>query len=87
MAFDGHQYTVDALIEPFVESGRPDTSSYSDGGFGIIIPDDIWAMISEGQEGQGDFRLLKGQDGVCQTLDYDFVDSYIHNGTPALTIV
>ena len=42
-------------------------------------------MVTAEQDGSGDFRLLKGQDGVCQTVD--FANEVFKYGEPALVLI
>ena len=83
--FDGEQYTIDAILEPIVTPDRDYQSYYSEGNFGIIIPRGYWAMVTAEQDGSGDFRLLKGQNGVCQTVDFA-VEVFMY-GDPALVLI
>ena len=85
--FDKGEYTIDAVLEPFIGPEKVTLSAYYDGKFGIKLPDGLWAMITENEDGQGDFRLLKGQTGACQTLDEDFVNKVFRYGRPALVLL
>ena len=59
--FDGGLYTIDAILESFVGSLNPDgTTYYEEGAFSIRVPENFNALITEAEDGTGDFRLVKG---------------------------
>ena len=73
------EFSIDALIETF-DTRKFSNSHYTGGQFSIQIPYGLWAMVTDGTDGSGDFRLLKGQPvSVCQTLEADFIDKSIAN--------
>ena len=63
---DGFIYNIDAIFESFEGIDRPPTSAYASGAFSIRVPEGLDALITEGQDGTGDFRVVKGRGyGEC----------------------